>query len=187
MTKNNRMKAIEALNAAQDEYLKTLGLYYAPDERKPLIKESMERFAKHMKEIEDGEMSDERLLELVETVKQGIEDAKYPKGACSRECVRSMFRTQDLVIAHAAKNDIPREAFAALLEMTNGMMEETIATMLVLANSNEKPYEVSQKVHTALAASEQALRNLADVVRAGRIVTMKLPSVDPSKYKQFMN
>ncbi len=187
MTKNNRKKAIEALKATHEEYLAALGLYYPPDERKPLIDTSMQRFTKHMAEIESGEMPDEALLELIETIKEGIKETRYPKGACSRECVKEMFRAQDLVIGSAMNSNIPRETFFAMMEMTNSMMEETIAAMLILANSDEKPYEVNSKVHNALAASTQALKNLADIVKAGRVLTMKLPSVDSAKYKQFMN
>lgn len=187
MTKSARKKAIETLKATHEEYLTALSAYYPPDERKPLIEESMKRFTKYMADVESGAMPDEKVAKLIDTIKEGVKESKYPKGTCSRECVRSMFRAQDLVLGSAMKADLPREAFYAMLEMTNGLMEEAIATMLVLANGEEKPYEVREKVHESLMATTSSLMNLADIVKAGRVLTMKLPSVDSSKYKQFMN
>lgn len=187
MTKNNRQKAIEELKETQERYLSTVSANYSPQERKPIIEDSMERFKKCLEAAESGAMTDEDLTSLITTITKGIKDSTLPKGLCSKDCLVTLLKSQDLVTCSALKANLPQEAFLAILELTNSMLADTIAAMVLMANGSEKTWEVRERVHETLNASTQSFGSLSDVIKAGRVLTMKLPSVDSSKYKQFMN
>lgn len=189
MTKQEqeRERTIEELKLSQAKYLETVSEYYSPEDRKELIEMSMSRFEKYLTDAESGALSNDDLVKVVDLVKKGVEDAKFPKGTCSMGCVRQMLMTQDFVVASAARSELPKEAFLALLELSNNVTENAIAAMLVLAESPDKPWKVRQKVHDILQDSTKSLEELRDMVKSGRVLTVRLPPVDSSKYKQFMN
>lgn len=185
--KKSKLDAIEELKAKHDAHMDTLSLYIPPDSRKPLIKESMDKFAALMKEIEEEKLSEEQIKTITKAIVESSDSMKYPKGGCSQTCLEAALKSHTLVMVKAFKHKLPETAVMGLLHMTTSMMMETLELMLRLANSNDKPWEAHEKTHLMLETTTKTFVEMAKSIDEGRVITEKLPSVDPSKYKQFMN
>lgn len=103
------------------------------------------------------------------------------------ECLQAAIKAQNLVIMNAMRANLPPEAVVALVEMTTTMMTETVCALLSLAASEQKPWETKKKAHDIKEAAATMFKELSDTIKAGRVMTVKLPTVDKSKYKQFLN
>jgi hypothetical protein len=187
MSKSRRLALIEELKEVHDKYLTTLSTFNEPEERKTLIEESIQAFDKHLKDAENGELQEEKLEFIINAIKTSDKQHRYPKGFCSIDCTMACFKAQNLVIASAMASKLPPEVVFALVEMTTNMLTETLLALISLANSDQKPWETKKKAHDILEGTAALFNSLSDTVKAGRVMTVKLPSVDKSKYKQFMN
>lgn len=187
MSKSRRLALIEEFKEVHEKYLTTLSTFEEPEERKTLIEESIQAFNKHLLEAESGELPEDKLEFVIKAIKTSDKQHRYPKGFCSIDCTMACFKAQNLVVASAMAAKLPPEAVFALVEMTTTMLTETLTALISLANSDQKPWETKKKAHDILEGTATMFNSLADTVKAGRVMAIKLPSVDQTKYKQFLN
>ena len=187
MSKNRRLALIDEFKEVHDKYLDTLSTFEEPEERKTLIEESMKSYNDYLSKAESGELEEDKLELAIKAIKLSDQHHRYPKGFCSMECLQTAIKAQNLVIMNAMKANLPPEAVVALVEMTTTMMSETVTALLSLASSEQKPWETKKKAHDIKEAATVMFKELVDTIKAGRVLTLKLPTVDKAKYKQFLN
>lgn len=188
---------LEEFQGVHDAYVRALCEFLDPEERKPRLTESMEKFKTTFEEAQKNEaVSVEEIRMHIDAIKEAQEQISYPKGSCSHDCITNLLRMQDLVLssalAHNARHngdpmDKKRALLVGLLEMSNGVVSEFISMTLVLASSPKPTWEVRNEVHAGNEAAQRFLQSIVKSIDADEVMAMKLPSADPTKYKEFLN
>lgn len=189
MSKFSRTILIEEFKALHDTYLETISDYIPPESRKELVDESIEKFNKYMADAESGELSDDALRKAIAALKDANESTKSERGLCSPECMKALLRAQSLCVGRtlSMKHKLPEPAISGLIEMVCQMTTDAIVAVIALNTKDEKPWKVRGECHDMLHAATEGMESIAQAIEAGRVMTLKIPKADSTKYKQFLN
>lgn len=187
---NAKKALIEEFTTVHEGYLRALAEYVPPAERKLLMEESITRATDILSKADD--YSEEDLKNFIGSVKQAQANIVSPKGVCSKDCMMNLLRTQDLVMATSfgikEKGEARQAIVIGILELTNSLVADTLFAMAQLGTTSTKAtWETNQEIHRMALEATQMVNSIADAVRQGNIMAIKLPEVDKSKYKEFVN
>jgi vacuolar-type H+-ATPase subunit H len=186
MSKSRRLELIDEFKETHDKYLETLCLFESPENRKPIIEESVKKFNELLSKAERGELDEKQLEALIEAIKESDASLRYPKGACGRDCLMAFLRAQNIVVWSAIKARLEKEVVFALTDASLSIVADTISSLLNLAASDLKPWEAREKAHEILSSTTDTLVGMADGITNSRVLSVKPPK-EEDKNKGFVN
>lgn len=191
-TRSARQKVIEEFASVHEEYLGALCEYVDPERRKPLIEESLREYQSRLGKFNAGECSVADITNDINAIKEARENLVYPRGECSPECFSALLRAQDLALAQlfiSSKFQGEQRSIlmVGVLELTNEIVSSAFRDILQVASEPGAAWEVRDKSHEISKEATRLILQLVDCIRNGNVSTVKLPSANKEKYKEFLN
>lgn len=187
-----RQKVLSDFQNAHDEYLKALCEYVNPEERKPLIEDSLKAYRKRVNELQTGECSVADVMNDISAIKDAQASVTYIRGECSPDCLSSLLRAQDLALAQTITtskiaSDQKNVIMVGVLELTNELVAAAFRDILRAASAPSPAWEVRDKCHEVMRSATKLILQLVDSIREGTVTATSIPSPDKNKYKEFLN
>jgi len=174
---NEKPALLEALEAAHEKYLKTVGEKMPPDAAKHHQENSRKNFESLLKEAEAQGYKEEFMKESIEMILRGVEDIKDDeealddgiilKGFCSNPCfdalLRSYVQASVMALAKTSKED---DKGGLICEVLTKKVTETVVEMVKTANSTKSSLEAHKTVHELVKESTGFMKLIQDAVEA---------------------
>lgn len=186
---------IELLSAeftkTHEEFLSDLVEYLDPEERKEAAEDSIKKFNIFHSKILSGELTPDRVKMLMTKIKESGEELKYPRGICNGDCMNALLNAHVLLSVAGAVSNLPEGGKIAMTAMANKIVAEAFEKMVEIANGTEVHWKSKKAVHELSIAATVMLCQMAEAVKEGKVLLMKLPNPDDvtnkEKSKPFWN
>lgn len=181
---------LNALKQAHEKYLESVKQFHSAEDVEFHTKESNERFARLLKEIEDKDFDIPLIEKSIELLGVAVIDAendrkeaegmgaRFAKGLCSRGCLDRLLReyVKSVVSVMAAKELEP--ILTPTCDMLTSHVSEAVLEMLVLAQSDKNVEETRKEAHSKIANTHKVLETITTAIREGSFEVVDLRGKD---------